>query len=149
MYIKHQEINLKIKFLRKKVHMKKLYKKTLSLLFSMVFILGFALTPSAHVYPDTEFHWAKSYIDAVTNEGLLSARSTGFFVPDVVITRAEAINALYVLADAYLPRESIDTTGFTMFPLPIRTRLLLPGQNSAASCWEHPKRNPFFPRIQE
>lgn len=97
--------------------MKKLYKRTLSLLFSMVFILGFALTPSAHVYPDTEFHWAKSYIDAVTNEGLLSARSTGFFVPDIAITRAEAVNALYVLSDAYLPRESIDETGFTDVPV--------------------------------
>ena len=53
----------------------------------------------------------------MTNEGLLSARSTSFFVPDVVITRAEAINALYVLADAYLPRESIDSTGFTDVPV--------------------------------
>lgn len=97
--------------------MKKLYKRTLSLLFSMVFILGFAIAPSAYVYPDTEYHWAKSYIDAVTDEGLLSARSTGFFVPDIAITRAEAVNALYVLSDAYLPRESIDETGFTDIPV--------------------------------
>ena len=77
----------------------------------------FAIAPSTYVYPDTEYHWAKSYIDAVTNEGLLSARSTGFFVPDIGITRAEAVNALYVLSDAYLPRESIDDTGFTDVPV--------------------------------
>lgn len=83
----------------------------------MFLILLFAIAPSAYVYPDTEYHWAKSYIDAVTNEGLLSARSTGFFVPDIGITRAEAVNALYVLSDAYLPRESIDNTGFTDVPV--------------------------------
>ncbi|OEH94101.1 S-layer homology domain-containing protein [Bacillus solimangrovi] len=73
------------------------YIKSLSLLFTVMFILLFTfhISPTHAAFSDVEGHWAESDIKQLVNEGLLfGGYEDGSFNPNGQITRAEFVTVL-------------------------------------------------------
>ncbi|MEG1578456.1 MAG: S-layer homology domain-containing protein [Oscillospiraceae bacterium] len=67
-------------------------KKFLAGILAAVMVLSLAVVPaSAATYPDIEKHWAKSYIEDMTKEGLFKGYSDGKFHPEDKVDNAMAL----------------------------------------------------------
>ena len=78
----------------------KKWKKLTALLLAMVMVLGLAGTAIAAEedgYTDVP-DWAKEYVDAVTEKGLIDGKTVSTFAPDEQATRVDLVVALYRLA---------------------------------------------------
>jgi uncharacterized protein YjgD (DUF1641 family) len=79
--------------------MKKLSK---ILLLSVVLSMLFSMTANAVVFRDISNHWAKSYIERVEKNGLVSGYADGTFKPDNNVTVLESLimmSRLYEIDD--------------------------------------------------
>ncbi|MBD5161158.1 MAG: hypothetical protein HDT14_03905 [Oscillibacter sp.] len=74
-------------------------KKLTALLLAMVMVLGLAGTAFAEEAEYTDVpDWAKEYVDAVTEAGLIDGKTAATFAPGENMTRADLVEALYRLA---------------------------------------------------
>lgn len=58
----------------------------------------FVNTAFAAMFPDTERHWAKDYIENLTMEGVIAGNSDGNFNPDSYVTREQFLKMLSICA---------------------------------------------------
>lgn len=64
----------------------------------MVTCLGAELKGEAHIYGDTENHWAKDYIAIGTELGIVNGIGENLFAPDEIITREQIAAIIYRMA---------------------------------------------------
>ena len=77
----------------------KKWKKLTALLLAMVMVLGLTGTAFAEETEYTDVpDWAKEYVDAVTEAGLIDGKTATTFAPGENMTRADLVEALYRLA---------------------------------------------------
>ncbi len=61
-----------------------------------LFILSSALLCQGALFTDTEGHWAESYINTLTTEGVISGMGDGIFAPDNMVTREQFLKMLLI-----------------------------------------------------
>ena len=84
-----------------------MYKTFLFFMSITLFILLFSLGVSAKEYSDTE-HWAKNYINYVTDQGYFEGTTNSTFEPDGVMTRGMFVTALARYEKADLSKYKLD-----------------------------------------
>jgi len=73
--------------------------------FTTILVRAFQLTSKdGKTFPDTAVHWARDYIAAAADNGVVNGYDTGFFGPDDLITREQM--AVMVVNAAKLPAAS-------------------------------------------
>lgn len=68
-------------------------KRLLSCVLALVMVLGMAALPAsaATTFPDIQTHWAKSYIEEMTDANMFKGYEDGTFKPENKLTTAEAL----------------------------------------------------------
>ena len=70
-------------------------KRFLTLL--LVLMLCFTGSSFAAIFPDTEGHWAESYIEVLAAEGVINGMGDGRFEPDSFVTREQFLKMLMIV----------------------------------------------------
>lgn len=77
-------------------------KRILSFLLAITLVVSLAMPAYAASYTDLTGHWAKTYMESLSDKGLLSGYSDGTMKPDKTLTVCEALAVLsrfYTLSD--------------------------------------------------
>ena len=77
--------------------MKKIKSIVSCLLIVVISICCINFSANARIYTDTNGHWAQTYIDSLTNAGIMESSSTSYFYPEVTFTRQEAAKSACML----------------------------------------------------
>ncbi len=63
----------------------------------LILALCFSVNSFAAMFPDTEGHWAESYIEALAMEGVINGMGDGSFDPDSFVTREQFLKMLLIV----------------------------------------------------